>query len=276
MNNIKNNQRIRYAALKLLPARLVGFIVFLKGGGISKLPKKVTPSNPDSLMATITYNEFGVFCTPDSCLEDEPVQATYRGQQYEPVTMSYIQELNLEGDIIHAGAYFGDSLPALSLAMKNGSKVIAFEPNPESFRCAEITILLNKLSNVELKNMGLSDRMQTVDFQILREGSKVKSGGTARIVESKSERTIEVQCDMIDNIVEPARKIAIIHLDVEGHEAQVIKGATDTIRKNKPLIIIESREETELIMKEIGYKFVRGLEERRWENGYRNAVYASE
>ena len=62
------------------------------------------------------------------------------------------------GDLVHAGTYFGDFIPALSRVCAPDAKVWAFEPNPENYRCALITTTLNNLHNVEIKNAGLGSQ----------------------------------------------------------------------------------------------------------------------
>jgi len=52
---------------------------------------------------------------------------------------------------------------------------------------------------------------------------------------------IDVQCKTIDEYVaeKSIPKIALIKIDVEGHEFNVVKGAIKTLREYKPIILIE-------------------------------------
>jgi Methyltransferase FkbM domain len=47
----------------------------------------------------------------------------------------------------------------------------------------------------------------------------------------------KVRTDLLDNIV--SERIDLIKIDVEGAELQVLRGAVNTIRKSKPVIIFE-------------------------------------
>jgi len=143
-SSAKNVKSIRLFLINNLPRSIVAIIVKIKGGGVIDHPIYIKSQNNNSLECTIAYNKYGAFCTPNSCKIDEPVQTTYRGEQYEEKTLEYIKALNLSGDIIHAGAYFGDTIPGLSDTLSKDSKLWAFEPKLESFRCAEITILLKQ------------------------------------------------------------------------------------------------------------------------------------
>jgi len=70
---------------------------------------------------------------------------------------------------IVSGAYFGDTIPGLSDTLSKDSKLWAFEPKLESFRCAEITILLNKLNKVELFNFGIGEINATLNLLVRNE-----------------------------------------------------------------------------------------------------------
>jgi hypothetical protein len=55
------------------------------------------------------------------------------------------------------------------------------------------------------------------------------------------------------------KDVDLIHLDVEGHEYNALKGAVKTITKYKPLIVVEMTEKTDKIyalMKKLKYEEV--------------------
>src|SRR5689334_8014173 len=99
----------------------------------------------------IAANDLGIFCIQRNALHRPACQAVMRGQVWEAETLQFLVD-NAAGDIAHGGTFFGDFLPSLSRAY---DRVWAFEPNPASFKCAEVTVRLNDLENVELRNSGL-------------------------------------------------------------------------------------------------------------------------
>ncbi len=240
-------------------------------------PRHSSSKNKNVVPCTIACNSNGAFCTPDSCREDTPVQAIYRGEQYENLTLDFIKSLKLTGDIIHAGAYFGDSLPCLGDSILPKNKIWAFEPNPESFRCAQITILLNRLDEkIELFNHGLGDTDEVVNLQINSSDNQKKLGGTTRIVSNQNIGTTEISIKKLDDVIPHNRQVSLIHLDVEGYEEKVLKGASDLIEKYKPLVILEvskNIEDTLAMMNKLGYEMIQSLEMRDWGQGIRNAVF---
>ena len=51
-----------------------------------------------------------------------------------------------------------------------------------------------------------------------------------------------ISCTIYIKEISYFRKISFIKIDVEGHELAVIKGAENTIRKNKPILLVEIEE----------------------------------
>lgn len=165
------------------------------------------------------------------------------GEVWEPETIEYMSAHCRKGDIVHAGTYFGDFIPALSRACASGAKIWAFEPNPENYRCALVTTLINDLDNVALTKAGLGARagslaMMTCD----RKGRSL--GGASRIVESQlhggKHQYAEVKIVRIDDVVPADRHVEVLQLDVEGFERPALAGAMETIRRCKPTLILET------------------------------------
>src|SRR5579864_7079326 len=103
----------------------------------------------------VAYNQYGGFCVPRSSQHRPAVQSILSGKVWEPETIEYLVKNAPRGDIVHAGTFFGDFLPALSRCRTEAERVWAFEPNAENFRCAQITIIINRLANVQISNVGL-------------------------------------------------------------------------------------------------------------------------
>ena len=96
----------------------------------------------------IAYNQHGAYCIPNASITRPVPQALIRGKVWEGATIELIARHAGEGDLVHAGTYFGDFLPALAAAVAPGAMIWAFEPHAENFRCSEVTLLLNGIRNV--------------------------------------------------------------------------------------------------------------------------------
>ncbi|WP_417718648.1 FkbM family methyltransferase [Salipiger sp.] len=220
----------------------------------------------------VTYpsNRYGRYCVPAG-LEDRPAaKAVIAGQVYEPDTITFMRKHAGDGDIIHAGTFFGDFLPALSSAMAPGRKVWAFEPNPGNYDAAVETWALNGLENVELFNAALSNRIEKVLFRTRDEKGR-PLGGLSHFVLEEGPGVEPVQSAMLDFTVPLERRVSILQLDVEGHEKQAIRGAFHIIYRWRPILILEYFAQEQWITRTF-----RGLGYRKIGKLHGNFVYAAD
>lgn len=204
----------------------------------AKISKSID-SNENTLNGLVAYNKYGGYLTPLSSQHRPAVQKILNGQVYEPDTIQFMVNNCGKGDIIHAGTFFGDFLPALSSAISSNSYVWAFEPSKENYRCAKITTMINELDNVKLFNSGLGETSKTSKM-VIKTNNGVNLGGASRILDENENigTMIDVDVVKIDDMV-GERDISIIQLDVEGYEQQALAGAIETIKRCKPLLILE-------------------------------------
>lgn len=196
------------------------------------------------LECLIARNEHGVYCVPKSSSHRPAALAILKGQVWEPDTLATIRRFAGGGDIVHAGAYFGDFLPAISRALDPSAKLWAFEPHPESFQAASITLRLNALVNVDLQALGLSDRVAKYPLLVKDHGECL--GGGSRILRSelrKSEETVQISVAPLADLIPAHRAVSVLQLDVEGHEVAALAGARTIIQRWLPTIIIETLNE---------------------------------
>ena len=152
-------------------------------------------------------------------------------------------------DTIDVGVYRG----VYSFEMSKYSNIVhAFEPNPVIFK--DINKNLKKIiKNLSLYNLALSDKNQTIDLKIpIRDNNYNKKNyeeyfqmGKATIhYENKLDEfeVFKVQTKKLDEL-NFNKKISFIKIDVEGHETEVIKGSENTIKINKPILLVEIEEQ---------------------------------
>jgi hypothetical protein len=68
---------------------------------------------------------------------------------------------------------------------------------------------------------------------------------------------VNVNCERLDDIYTGVP--SFVKIDVEGHELQVLKGAEETIKKHKPVLLVEignfsEDHEVHKCIKSLGYK----------------------
>lgn len=151
------------------------------------------------------------------------------------------QYINKESIVLEAGCHIGSHTIKLGMISK---KVYAFEPMPKSNFLLEMNIEINNLKNIILSNKGLSNINKITSFDWIPDGNPGSSGlsdnpmGRPNYYKEITENKIFVELISIDSL--NLDKIDFIKIDVEGYEELVIDGAIETIKKFKPIIVLES------------------------------------
>lgn len=197
------------------------------------------------LDCVIAYNEYGGYCIPKSSAHRPAAQKVLAGEVHEPETIKFIRENCGDGGVVHAGAYFGDFLPALA----DCAAVLAFEPNMENYRCACITVHISALSNAIIYNHGLARRTGGAILQIQDEYGESLGGGS-RVIEpiDASGGVEKVKMMTLDRMIPDNADVSLIHLDVEGYEYNALRGAIKTIKRCFPIIIVEGDPELDFLL----------------------------
>jgi len=147
-------------------------------------------------------------------------------------SLAFIKDKN----IIDAGAYIGDS--ALILSEYTDEKVYSFEAEPKNYELMRKTIEMNKRQNIVSVNEALLDKKGKTKIYC----SDMKDSCNSMSEMGKfvnADRYVEVNCTTIDDYVsENNLKIGLIKTDVEGAEKKLLEGAINTIREQRPTMII--------------------------------------
>jgi FkbM family methyltransferase len=216
----------------------------------------------------VSYNEYGGYCVPRSSIHRDAAKKILSNDVYEPETIQFMISNFNHGDIVHAGTYFGDFLPALSSACPTGSKIWAFEPNIENYRCAGITLNINNITNVVLANDGLGAHSSILPIIVSDDKGLPLGGGSSFLSHGIEDAQSELaNIVAIDDVVDSNRLVSVIQLDVEGYEKEALIGALETINRWKPIIILEVLPDSTLVNSEwffcnilsIGYSITKQL-----------------
>lgn len=140
-----------------------------------------------------------------------------------------------KGDvIIDAGANIGTHTLALAKLVGKSGVIHSFEPQQEIYEILLDNINANNLKNVQAywAAIGSSSgkcRLPKIDY------SQVNNFGLVSIV---GEGDPEVPLVTIDSLELP--KLNLIKIDVEGAEADVIRGSVSTLRRLRPILYVEN------------------------------------
>lgn len=140
-------------------------------------------------------------------------------------------QLRLPADVPHfivdGGAYIGDT-SSYFLSEYPASRVMALEPNPESFQIAKRN-LEPYGGRVTLLNKALADKHGTLFLSGLETGAKVSATGT-----------VSVECATVADLIamSPTGRISLLKLDIEGaEEALFANDARNWLDKVDHLIV---------------------------------------
>jgi FkbM family methyltransferase len=206
-------------------------------GRSAKAALRPTPLPPATLDGVLARNEYGAYCVPRSSRHRPAAKAVLRCRVWEPDTIALMRSIS--GDVVHAGTFFGDFLPGL--ASSRDGIVWAFEPNRESYRCANITTELNDLQNVTLTHAALGNSPGEGSLAVSNRQGRPSGGGSRLISGAPDGRAHEtVPVVTVDEVVPTDRHVGVVQLDVEGHEEHSLLGAMRTIERCRPLLILET------------------------------------
>lgn len=137
-------------------------------------------------------------------------------------------------DIIDAGAFTGDtSLPLSGITEKN---VYAFEPFEDSFYLLNKNIEENNIKNIVPVNKSLGNI--NGERTLFLSGENIQ-GITSDPNIRSYDNEIKVQEITIDKFVEENNlNLGLITIDVEGAEMDLLEGAINTIKNQKPILCI--------------------------------------
>jgi len=131
--------------------------------------------------------------------------------------------------IIDCGSNIGMSILYFKYIYPN-SRIIAFEPNPNSFKLLKKNVANNNLKNVEINNLGLYDEETEISFYIDNNLSSLvgsinkKRGGT---------NELKVSAKKLSSYLKDVEEVDLIKIDVEGAEINIIKELLETKTLNK-------------------------------------------
>jgi len=139
-------------------------------------------------------------------------------------------------NVIDVGANLGEWSVPLAKAVGATGRVICCEPNPYIASALAATLHINNLSQAQVFQIAISAADGEGRLAIDAEDS-----GLSRLAETG----VPVPLRSLDSIVANIglKRLDLLKVDVEGHEASVFEGAVTTINKMQPAVIFESGHE---------------------------------
>lgn len=133
-----------------------------------------------------------------------------------------LEHIKPDMTVVDVGAYVGDHTHAYLNAVGETGTVLAFEPNPAAFEC-----LRHNCPRAICMMLALSDENSCVGLH----DPGINPGAT-RLVPGTTVVTGKLDGIELSNV-------HLIKIDVEGYETKVLRGAHGTIKRFRPILVIE-------------------------------------
>jgi len=150
--------------------------------------------------------------------------------------------LTPESCCIDIGCHQGQFLTEYMRYAPKGAH-FAFEPIPHLYEQ-----LCENFDSARVFNYALSDKSGETSFYILPDKPALSGLNRRETIKQELPRQeITVPIERLDAVIPQGTKIDYIKIDVEGAEGLVIAGGLDTIRRNRPFIVLEHGEASSLM-----------------------------
>lgn len=157
---------------------------------------------------------------------------------FEPQSTEVTKRLVKQGNLVlDIGANIGYYSVMLSKLVGKSGKVIAFEPTEHFRKTLRMNLDANNITNVEVIDIGLSDKDQKLEIDIGPSSATLHSPLGFDSIESKE----VINLTTLDSFVQKHNilQIDFIKIDVDGHEPFFFEGAWKSLNKYNPIVLLE-------------------------------------
>lgn len=150
-------------------------------------------------------------------------------------------------------------------------QVLAFEPAADTYKC----LAANTRNYTAVRTINAALGAAAGSCVVVDDLTRIGNTGSRTVYEGDVThgvaRGFKVRLDTVDsyNLID----LDFLKLDVEGYELNALRGASDTIRRTNPVIVVEHKEfnpirfggvsQVKLFLKDLGYLEVGGLRNDR-------------
>ncbi len=188
----------------------------------------------ESTPLLVEAETFKIYVAPSGSPVASPI---IEGRPYEPHVVAAIRRLLKPGMVfVDVGASIGYLSLVAAHEVENVGKVICFEPDLYNCKLLYLSAKVNGFANVEIYPFAIADKSRNVIFDSMQ-GNGVISDFDVNL-ESTPMRFV-VRALPLDQILRDEESIHVLKMDVEGAEYMVLRGAANTLKRTRPVIISE-------------------------------------
>ncbi|MCB9452223.1 MAG: FkbM family methyltransferase [Anaerolineaceae bacterium] len=159
------------------------------------------------------------------------------------------------------GAHVGVHVLGIAKRLGDDGHVVAFEGWPENFTYLKRNIAINPQLDATIEPVAACVTAESGTIQMAQGAADGKHHIANDAKEEHASGSIEVPAVSLDDYyAENGNPPALILVDVEGHEADVLRGATHLIAEQKPMLILEHHGKADTLrkkLKALGYSLTR-------------------
>ena len=183
-----------------------------------------------------TFESSGHSVTISGLHEDEYIFSLIKQQQqfYEFDLLDLVRRLPLgPGSVVDVGANLGNHTVFFALVMQRPTH--AFEISAKNRVALEANISGNGVDDlVTMHEFGLHSEDTTASIS-----ENYENMGQTRVVSFDADDESAVVLKRLDSVIPSSERIALIKVDVEGGELDVVKGAQAILERDKPVCLVE-------------------------------------
>jgi FkbM family methyltransferase len=162
-------------------------------------------------------------------------------------SVDFYRHLVQDGDmVIDVGAHEGDTIVPMALAVGKAGVALALEPNPHSFKVLEANARLNP-EKTRIIPVNFAATSTDGEFTFGSSDPSFGNGGIVGFTHNANRNiryTFNVPGKNLEQYVDKnhsghRHKIALIKIDAEGYDKEIIKTLPKIIRENRPYLITE-------------------------------------
>jgi len=170
------------------------------------------------------------------------------GDYYEQDLLDALRVYAEEKTVIDVGAHVGNH-SAFFAGESLAKRVIAVEPNPDSFRLLRRTVKLSGREQVECINAAVHPEWETASVVANGNGNS----GMARVTNGGPVPVLRLD-DFTDE-----SEVGLVKVDAEGMSADVLRSGLNLLAKHQPVIAVEEQDAAEAgqvaaVLEPLGYR----------------------
>ncbi len=182
------------------------------------------------------YDKYKIYNVEGDDKADTIKDSLKKGVMWEGhITELLRQFIKVGSVVVDAGAHIGTHTVSMAHCVGEKGVVWAFEPQGKIYQELVANVRLNGLKNVQLKHNALGNETRLVEMLSIPFGNEEDVPVCPPEISVGDDKALMITLDSLY-----LSNVSLIKIDVEeGSEDLVLEGARETIKRNRPVIIIE-------------------------------------